>query len=622
MKSPINIPDRIFLLISSFLILILFLKGNFSPLASYFLTFTQNPILQPTFYLLVLLSISLMVVYPLKLLISRRPRYLEIGILKLLDDRSALLDFASWSRLIGGIELSLETILKENNIKASKEDLTERFKNIYALVAEEGFNLSHVVLMERNEDNRIQHNKIKCFQYMFVYKKVNKEKNLDEDQRLISQVLAKLEASIGVTAPGIKADILEGDELLSAIELAFGAKSANAHATPKGAVHPGINAIWAIANGTPHSEVGHDLELGLALLSGKPVQSFSLPLEVIPKHVSIFGSTGSGKTTTAKVILKELYAHGIPFLVLDVHNEYADLVNSLGGVVLNFVGDVHLDVLQPYSFDSANEHIDTITDVFSQIYNFSPPQVYMFREAFTQAFLESRMLSKNITMESLVEKVESFPIRSFYENETKYALLRRLKPLTTGEGKVIFSSGSPLKVDSLVIRPACMLLGNIRSSDLRRLAAAMALTLVYEYRLVAGPSGLRHVTLIEEAQNLLPFRNRFDPPSAIEKLFFEMRKYGEGLVLVAQFPSQIFPDVVKSTGTRIVHRITELAEAPYVSDILGIESKQCNQLKYLPVGKAYVFTEGLSDAILVEVSPPDQYNYIINDDVYQSLQLV
>lgn len=608
MKLPRSLAERKIVFVSFFLVLILFFKNNFVFLSNYLSYVSQELPIRPVFYLLLpTLAALLALTVLLRALKAGYKGHLGVKVLKPLDERSVLLEFVSGSRLLGGIELSPNEVMEGGETKTLEEGShTGQFSNIYALVAEEGFNLSHVVIMERCGD-KPQNARIKCFQFMFLYKRPGSREEIDSDRKLLSQALSKAEASIEVVNPEMRAEILEGERLLSAIELVFGSNPSNNLTPSQGSVHPGLSAIWPIANGTPRSETERYLDIGMSLLSGKPVQSFSLPLEVFPKHVSIFGSTGSGKTTTAKTILKALFEHGIPFLVLDVHNEYMDLVSSLGGTVVSFDGNVHLDVLQPYSFESANEHIDTVTDVFSQIYNFSPPQVYMFREAFTQAFLEKRLADKDMTIEGLVEKIESFPIRSFYDNETKYALLRRLKPLASSEGRVIFSAGIPLKVDALTSKPSCILLGNIRSSDLRRLAAAMVLTLVYEYRLVAGQSELRHVTLIEEAQNILPFRNRSVPPSVIEKLFFEMRKYGEGLILIAQFPSQVFSDVVKSTGTRIVHRITEMAEAPYVSDILGIEPKRCGRLKYLPVGKAYVFTEGLSEAILVEITPSNSH---------------
>jgi hypothetical protein len=53
--------------------------------------------------------------------------------------------------------------------------------------------------------------------------------------------------------------------------------------------------------------------------------------EGIP-HVSIIASTGMGKTTLIKMLLRQAAASGIKrIVVLDMHNEYGDVIQALGG---------------------------------------------------------------------------------------------------------------------------------------------------------------------------------------------------------------------------------------------------------------------------------------------------
>jgi len=53
----------------------------------------------------------------------------------------------------------------------------------------------------------------------------------------------------------------------------------------------------------------------------------------VSPHLSVIGSTGTGKTTLVKMILKQAARQGYRIVVLDSHNEYEDVIKELGGVV-------------------------------------------------------------------------------------------------------------------------------------------------------------------------------------------------------------------------------------------------------------------------------------------------
>ena len=68
----------------------------------------------------------------------------------------------------------------------------------------------------------------------------------------------------------------------------------------------------------------------------------------------------------------------------------------------------------------------------------------------------------------------------------------------------------------------------------------------------------------------------------------ELRKFGEGMMFVAQFPTHVAAEVVKNSGTKIVHRLAWPDDVALVGDSLGLGPKQREHLTRLKAGEAVV----------------------------------
>jgi hypothetical protein len=245
------------------------------------------------------------------------------------------------------------------------------------------------------------------------------------------------------------------------------------------------------------------------------------------------------------------------------------------------------------------EHIALVTDIFSDIYHFTHPQAYMFRNALQRCLGDSAE-NEAPTLKALVEIIETFPLRSAYDNETKVALLRRLMPLTEGQAGRALNGPSSHTIDEILDKVMCVELGHMRDIQTRSIFAAILLKMVYENR-VTRKGRLEHVTLIEEARNLAPARRDEDPPSVGERMISELRKFGESMIFVAQFPTQVSSEIIKNSGVRIIHRMAWAEDLKLIGDSLNMSKEQLSYISNLAVGEAVVSLSRLQQPILLQV---------------------
>jgi DNA helicase HerA-like ATPase len=331
------------------------------------------------------------------------------------------------------------------------------------------------------------------------------------------------------------------------------------------------------------------------------MHEFKLQLEDLKKHITIIGMTGAGKSTTAAVMARQIAGLGLPAMILDWHNEHGNMIKSSGGrIVAPSKDDFALNPLDFSGSIDPIEHIALVTDIFSDIYRFTHPQAYMFRNALQRCLGEASE-HEIPTLSSLVRTIESYPLRSAYDNETKVALLRRLVPLTQGQAGKALNRPATHTIDELLDKVFCVELGHIRDLQTRSIFAEILLKIVYEYR-VTRQSRMEHIMVVEEARNLAPARREEDPPSVGERMISELRKFGESMIFIAQFPTQISSEIIKNSGTRIIHRVAWMEDLKLIGEALNLDREQLAYIANLGVGEAVINLIRLQKPILVQIT--------------------
>lgn len=301
-------------------------------------------------------------------------------------------------------------------------------------------------------------------------------------------------------------------------------------------------------------------------------------LTIRPGHVVIYGRTGSGKTNTAKLLASVLSRH-VPVLVLDWAGEY-----EIEGFRRMKPGeDLRINPLE-YVTGELSEHIDFLVDLFGDTFDFTEPQRFMFREALKRAFSESAVP----TIADLLDALQRVPPRSYYDHEIKAAIRRRLTQLAEGRIGRAFSH-THVNLSGLFEENVVVDLSAFRSVHSRVLFTLILLKLLYDYAVYyrGRLDGIAHATVVEEAWNVIPYRRLDSRPTIGERLFAELRKYGECIIAVSQSPTETAWSITKNAQVIVIH--SSLSKD---AETMGLVRGGDVSLEELSVGEALVISEG------------------------------
>ncbi|MFI3227246.1 MAG: ATP-binding protein [Clostridia bacterium] len=358
--------------------------------------------------------------------------------------------------------------------------------------------------------------------------------------------------------------------------------------------------------------------------------SIELSKKALSSHTFITGSTGSGKSNTIYKMLDELTKNDVKFMVIEpAKGEYKDVFGGREDVTVygtNPYKAPNLLGINPFSFPKdihILEHIDRLVEIFNACWPMYAAMPAILKDAIEQAYEEcgwnlrtSRGSNKFPTFETLLNILPKVIDTSNYSADTssdyKGALVTRVRSLTKGINGVIFDED--IDNDVLFNENAIIDLSRIGSNETKSLIMGILVLKLQEFRMsedVSNNSELRHITVLEEAHNLLKRTSSEQSQDSsnlqgksvemIANAIAEMRTYGEGFIIADQSPGLMDMSVIRNTNTKIIMRLPDEEDRILVGKAAGLNDEQIVELSRLDTGVAATFQGGWLEPVLCKV---------------------
>ena len=384
-------------------------------------------------------------------------------------------------------------------------------------------------------------------------------------------------------------------------------------------------------------------EIGFVSRFGsEEVNTVKLDVDSLASHTFVTGSTGSGKSNTVYFILSEIQGkYKIPFLVIEpAKGEYKHVFPDVHVFGTNPYLNELLKI-NPFSFPEnihITEHIDRLIEILNAVWPMYAAMPAILKEAVELTYRKcgwDLLTSRNEYAENgraalfpdFVDLLETLPVvieASKYAEEVKsnYAgsLLTRVKSLTNGYYRNIFQK-EELSPETLFDQSCIVDLSRVGSSETKSMLMGVVFLKLQEYRLSKVDQqnvGLRHITVLEEAHNLLRRTSTEQGQESanlqgkavemITNAIAEMRTYGEGFIIADQAPGLLDESVIRNTNTKIVLRLPDFDDRLLVGKAQNLSDPQIEELARLKTGCASVYQNNWQEAVLCQVKkfiPPN-----------------
>lgn len=351
-------------------------------------------------------------------------------------------------------------------------------------------------------------------------------------------------------------------------------------------------------------------------------------------HTFITGSTGSGKSNTVYQMLSELHQDRIPFLVVEpAKGEYKDVFGNWDDVNVYSTNPkiAPLINLNPFKFPKSIhvlEHVDGLVEIFSVCWPMYDAMPAFFKDAILKSYEavgwdlgssefdgdELEYPDFEVLAEQLDQLIEGSDYASDIKSNYRGALITRVKSLTVGLNKFMFTS-EQTPYEKLFDENCILDISRVKSTETKALIMGLMVYILNEYRVdqkTENNNGLKHVTVLEEAHNLLKNTSGGGESELIGKsvemltqTIAEIRTYGEGFIIVDQSPSSVDIAAIKNTNTKIVLRTPEANDREAVGRSVGLTNDQVNEIAKLPSGVAVVYQNDWVSPVLTMVDKAD-----------------
>lgn len=377
------------------------------------------------------------------------------------------------------------------------------------------------------------------------------------------------------------------------------------------------------------------IRLGEIMYMGKKdYTEVNLFVNSLSLHTFICGAPGSGKSNTVYKLMYELcrlstkperdgdYGN-VKFLVIEpAKGEYKYEFGKMPNINIFTTksGLCEMLCINPFEFPhekmDVREHIERLKNILSACWPLTAAMPSILSAAIERAFVrcgwdienslfvypgDVRYPSFSDVLKSLSFIIDNSKYSEQAKGDYKGALLTRVESLTRGIVGSVFTSVGTVSDERLFDRNTIIDLSMVGSPEARSLIMGILVMKLENYRKATATQAnypLRHVTILEEAHNLLPRCStaQSDDSSnvqgksveAISNAISEMRTFGEGFIIIDQSPSAVASVAVSNTSTKIIMRLPSEEDVRAAGSSIGLSEEQMKHIPMLPQGQAIV----------------------------------
>lgn len=375
-----------------------------------------------------------------------------------------------------------------------------------------------------------------------------------------------------------------------------------------------------------------------------------LGINSLASHTFVTGSTGCGKSNTIYLLLHSLMQAGRKFMVIEpAKGEYKNVFGHMDDVHVYGTNPNIMDMLKinPFAFPKGihvEEHIDRLIDIFSACWPMYAAMPAVLKKSITNAYSScgwDLIKSKPVfevypTFKDVINELNKYINSSEYSADSKGdykgALGTRLESLTNGiVGQIFTEDLLPTQEASnnlLFNNNVIVDLSRVGSMETKALIMGVLVMRLNEFRMSEGLGmnlPLRHITVLEEAHNLLKATSTAQSQEGsnvlgksvemISSSIAEMRTYGEGFIIADQSPSMLDRSAISNTNTKIIMTLPNKDDREIAAGSASLNDQQKTEVSRLKTGVAVVFQKGWEESVLCKINRynADERPYVYNN---------
>lgn len=354
--------------------------------------------------------------------------------------------------------------------------------------------------------------------------------------------------------------------------------------------------------------------------------------QAMASHTFITGSTGTGKSNAVYHLLDEITKNGqTTFLVVEpAKGEYKNVFGNCTDAQVFGTNPRETPLLRmnPFAFPEnihILEHIDRLVEIFNACWPMYAAMPAVLKDAIERSYqkvgwdLRNSESEKGIfpTFFDLLDILPGVIEESHYSKDTQSdyvgALCTRVKSLTNGIYGSVLCAEDALSDAEMFDQNVIVDLSRVGSMETKSLLMGILVMKLQEYRMCSSGmnSRLRHVTVLEEAHNLLRKTSAEQSQEganlqgkSVEMLanaIAEMRTYGEGFIIADQASGLLDMSVIRNTNTKIILRLPDEEDRKLVGKSAALKEAQIDELSKLPLGVAAVYQNEWPEAVLCKI---------------------